>query len=321
MKSKIALIVPWFGKLPEYFELFAKSVAQNPILSYHFWTDRNELEIAPYKKQKNIFFHHISFDEYRKAISSVLGIEAIYDKPYKLCDVKPFLPYIHLKSPLINGGGYLADYKWIGFADIDIVFGDIQSYLEPRIEKIDYFSTHPDRISGHFFFMRNEDKFINQCFKIKNWKQVLSDSHHYGIDEGAFCDVICPMLGIIRRVWHRTSSKLSFDKAWFQLNRLSDLVSPFISNRKHFKELHTTHSAITPDILNYEWTEAEWIYDKGKLYGKNNGKEYPYLHFLFLKNSEYLPVHPTWNEDFYKVVDVDKPILINRSGLSNLNVD
>lgn len=55
MTSKIALIVPWLGKLPEYFELFAKLVVKNPILSYHFWTDRTESETLPYKRYGNIF--------------------------------------------------------------------------------------------------------------------------------------------------------------------------------------------------------------------------------------------------------------------------
>lgn len=217
--------------------------------------------------------------------------------------------------------GNLIEYQYIGFADIDMVYGDIQSYLESRIENIDYFSTHADRISGHFFFMRNEDKFINQCFKIINWKQILYDTKHYGIDEGAFCDVICPTLGFVRRIWHHTSSGLPFNRAWHRLNLLSKFAHPFISKRKHFKELHTTNSAITPDILNYKWTETEWIYDNGTIRGRNNGKEYPYLHFLFMKNSEYLPVHPTWDSDFYNVIAVDKPILINRFGISNLNAN
>lgn len=189
------------------------------------------------------------------------------------------------------------------------------------LDEIDYFSSHPDRISGHFFFMRNIDRCINTCFKIKNWDKFLSAPKHYGIDEGAFCDAICPTLGFIRRVWHRTSSGLPFDKAWFRLNAISRLVRPFISRRKHFKELHSTHSAISSDILNYDWTETEWIYDNKKIYGKNNGKEYLYLHFLFLKNSQYLPVHPVWNNDFYNVTDTDKPILINRFGINNLYAD
>lgn len=105
MKPKIALIVPWFGKLPEYFELFAKSIAQNPILSYHFWTDRTETEIDAYKRYENILFHNISFRDYCQAISSALGVEIGYDKPYKLCDVKPFLPFLHSKFPKLNSGG------------------------------------------------------------------------------------------------------------------------------------------------------------------------------------------------------------------------
>ena len=318
MKSRIALLAPWFGELPEYFELFAKSVSNNPILSYHFWTDRPISETKKFEKYQNLFFHHISFTDYCKEISTSLGIDIDYKSPYKLCDVRQFMPYIHIKSSVLNIG-YLSDYQFIGFADIDLIFGDMQSYLLKVIDKIDYFSTHPDRISGHFFFMRNEEKFLNRCFEIKNWKTILSDPQHYGIDEGAYCDVVCPILGIVRRIWHRTSSGLEFGKSWKRLNKLCGLSRFFISNRKHFKELHSTHSAIAPDILKYEYTDTEWVFKGGKIYGQNNGKEYCYLHFLFLKNTSYLPVKPTWDSKFFKVNNYDSPILISRTEIANID--
>lgn len=194
----------------------------------------------------------------------------------------------------------------------------MQSYLEPILDKTDYFSSHPDRVSGHFFFMRNQDKFRHKCFDIANWQQFLTDSRNYGIDEGAFCDVVCPPLGITRRIWHRTSSGLDFAGAWRRLNKLCRLVHPFISRRKHFKELHSTHSAISPDVLNYGWTDTEWLFKDGKITGVHNGRSYPYLHFLFLKTVKEIPVSPVWGRDFYKVTDVNKPVLITRTGIKNI---
>lgn len=103
MKSRIAFIVPWFGRLPEYFELFAQSVAYNPILSYHFWTDRPDSETAEFGKIQNIFFHHISFTDYCKIVSETLGLNLNYNSAYKFCDLKPFLPYIHTANGSLGG--------------------------------------------------------------------------------------------------------------------------------------------------------------------------------------------------------------------------
>lgn len=206
----------------------------------------------------------------------------------------------------------------IGFGDIDLIFGDIQTYLEPVLDKTDVFSAHADRIAGHFFFMRNMPKYIQKCFQIRNWQDYLSRPENLGIDEGAFCDVICPILGLERRLWHRLAKNMDFARAWNLLLRLNRIFGIFKSPRMRFVELHSTHSAISPNVLEYEWSDTEWIYDGKKITGRNNNRQYPYLHFLFLKTVKEVPVTPTWQAGFYRVADVDAPVIISRTTICNL---
>lgn len=307
-KPRIAIIVPWFGPFPDYMELFVRSVKANPILSYHFWTDTLPPPIC--ENVLNIHFHYSSFDNYCKRASAALGIEFKPDSSYKMCDLKPFYPIIHEED--------VKNYEFVGFGDIDLLLGDMNAYLEPILDKIDVFSTHADRVSGHFFFLRNNEKFTHLGYKIRNWRELLSAPNNLGIDEGAFCDVICPLLGIQRRIWHRITKGLSFSSSWKVSRTMSSFSALLIPHRFHFKELHTTHSAISPNVLKYQWSDTEWIFDGRTIKGKNNGKEYPYLHFLFLKTVKELPVRPTWAPGFYKVRDADGIIIISGREIKNL---
>lgn len=308
MKSRIAIIVPWFGLFPEWMSFFLRSVRANPILSYHFWTD----QIPPQQVENlpNVHFNFTTFDEYCERVSNVLEIEFKPAGAYKMCDLRPFYPLIHKED--------VKDYEFIGFGDIDLVLGDMQAYIEPILDKLDVFSAHADRISGHFFFMRNDERYRKQGYKIKNWRQLLSVPHNLGIDEGAYCDVICPVKGIQRRIWHRITKNSTFSRAWkisLNMSRISSVVTP---RRFHFKELHSTHSTISPNLLSYKWSDTAWIYDGKTIKGKNNGLSYPYLHFLYLKTAKSLPVSPVWKDGFYKVEESEGEILITGREIANI---
>lgn len=305
MESRVALIVSWFGEFPEWFNLFARSVAANPIISYHIWTDTKMPCDAP-----NIHCHYIKFGEYCEMVSEKLNISFHPNHPYKLCDLKPFLPFIHAEE--------IADYEFVGFADIDLIYGNMQDHLLRFIDKIDFFSGHGDRVAGHFFFMRNTAQNRKLAFKIKNWKNFLTSKTNYGIDEGAFCDVVCPPLGIMRRIWHHLTFNMSFSNKWMFLRALRKLWGIFISPRKRFVELHSTRCALPPSTLKYRWTDTAWIYNGKTIMGKNNRRNYPYLHFLFLKTEKEIPCAPVWETGFYQVDDVNSPVIIDRKGIRNI---
>ena len=119
----------WFGNFPEYFEIFARSVIANPILSYHIWTDQDLLINC--KDIPNLFFYKISFIDYCKRVSETLKIEFHPIHPYKLCDIRSWQALIHEKE--------LENFDFIGFGDIDLILGDMQSLITPIIKKVEFF--------------------------------------------------------------------------------------------------------------------------------------------------------------------------------------
>ena len=75
--------------------------------------------------------------------ANVLGIAFDAADPYKLCDLKPCLAFIHERD--------VADFEFFGYGDIDVVYGNIgKFYTEEIRERFSVLSTHPERLSGHF---------------------------------------------------------------------------------------------------------------------------------------------------------------------------
>ena len=68
---RIAQIIPYFGKWPEWMPLYLYSCGRNPMVDFIFYTD---CEI-PETTYSNTKFIKISFDDYCKLVGERLGID------------------------------------------------------------------------------------------------------------------------------------------------------------------------------------------------------------------------------------------------------
>ena len=305
MQQKIAVIVPYFGKYPEWIELFFYSCAMNKTIDFYFFTDCE----LPENQEKNLFFKQISFADYCKDVSEKLQINFAPKSPYKLCDLKVFYGKIH--------EDILAGYDFWGFGDVDLLWGDIQKfYSNELLEKYDVFSTHADRISGHLALFRNTEYYRNLCFEIKNWQQKLTDNKNYALDETEFSNLIYPKSKIIKKIYSKIIRKIfNWRDAWVIYYRIVPLWNfLFLPRKIYFKEQFTT-PILYNDGRTYKHDSDTWCYENGKIINAKNGKEYIYLHFMIFKKNNFRDDH-FWVENFY---NVDKPlknndILINKSG-------
>ena len=91
--KKCILILPYFGKFNNYFELFLKSCALNPGYNWLIFTDCKD----EYNYPKNVCVVKMTLEELHKRANEKLGFEVSLDAPYKLCDYKPAsVSYTHL---------------------------------------------------------------------------------------------------------------------------------------------------------------------------------------------------------------------------------
>lgn len=144
--TPIALVIPYFGKLPDYFPVWKMSARFNETVDFLFFTDIDELQ-----SDGNIKVYHMSFEEFRDIIQRKFPFEISLKRPYKLCDYKPVYGYALEK--------YLKPYRFWGHCDIDLIFGDIRKFVtEEILDAYDKILEH-----GHFTLYRNTPA-INEHF-------------------------------------------------------------------------------------------------------------------------------------------------------------
>jgi len=306
--NRIAIIIPYFGRWPEWIELYFHSCERNNFIDWYFFTDC----AIPTNYGSNLHFVNTTFDAYCHNVSAVLGINFTPNSPYKLCGLKPFYGYIHKEI--------LSTYEFWGFGDIDTIWGDLKSfYIQDMLMKYDVFSTHADRLSGHLAIIRNTPAYTELGFKITNWQAKLESQEALALDEQDFSWLLYPNARLISKLYSKIIRKIfNWRDAWviyYHLMPLVNKISWIIPQKLYFKEQHTT-PILGGDGRTFEHDSEDWIYNDGKIINPKNGKEYIYLHFMIYKKNSFRNDY-FWKENYYHIAkgyDFSKGVKINTEG-------
>ena len=247
MHNKIALIVPYFGKLPNYFDLWMLSASYNSKFDFLIYTDSDD-EILK-MKYSNIIVKRTTFSDFSNNIKRLFNYPISLESPYKLCDYRPMYGHALALD--------LEKYTFWGHCDVDLIFGDLSKYITDDILK------QYDRIynHGHLTLYRNIPK-MNYLYKIEH-------SYYDCVSYKYVC---------------KTDFLLAFDevgmaKYGYGISTICDRIG--IKNYKNID-----FADVNPDIydFNLEYTNNEhidyFVYNKGKLIGVSGDrlKEYAYVH-------------------------------------------
>ena len=210
----LLMLCCYFGQWPAWINFFVESCKWNPDVRWRFYTDCGE----PENKADNVEYVPISFGDYKALVRARLGTTFDSPEPYKLCDLRPALGFIHEQD--------LAGFQFFGYGDIDVIFGNISSvYNSEVLAAFDAISTHPERISGHFAIFRNTPEMRCAFERIGDFRSLLETPRYVGLDEGRFAQVL---LGGLRerllfverystvlspRRWH--DGTMNYPQRWF----------------------------------------------------------------------------------------------------------
>lgn len=174
--KKIIIIIPYYGKLKNYFNVFLETVRGNPTINWLLMTD----DSTKYDYPPNIKVIYNTFDDLRQLVQSKFDFPICLPNPYKLCDFKPAYGYIFDK--------YIQNFDFWGFCDIDMVFGNIrhfitENYLEQysRIYQYGHFSLFRNTEKWNRFFMDANELSIKKHFA--DYRQVFSSPSIFFFDE------------------------------------------------------------------------------------------------------------------------------------------
>ncbi len=246
MNNKVAVIIPYFGVLPNYFNLWLRSAVYNKDFTFLIYTDSDDK--VTQESYKNIIFYKITFSEFTDRIRKLFDFPISLESPYKLCDYRPTYGAALAKD--------LEGFDFWGHCDIDLIFGSLNDYITDTI------LNENDRIYnlGHFTLYRNNAE-MNNLYKINHeFKDCFSYKYVY-----------------------RTPFSTAYDEIGTKYGYGLSVICKRLGVKNH---ISLDFADILPDKYNFElaYTNGEYVdyflYDHGKLYGVNEKakKEYIYVH-------------------------------------------
>lgn len=146
-RQRIAFIVPYFGKLPNYFKFWNQSTKANKNVEIFFFTDIEE----PENIGDNFHWVKMTFEEVRQRAQKLVDFKISLNEPYKLVDFKPAYGAMF--------GDYIKDYSYWAFGDIDTIWGDLNIILDRVNEGYDKLLD-----LGHLTIIKNNDQ-MNYLWK------------------------------------------------------------------------------------------------------------------------------------------------------------
>lgn len=185
VSKRAALLIPFFGKVPVYFRLWAESCRHVPEIDFWILTDIARWPAAP----ANVKFHQVSLSQFESLAAERLGLSLRLSDPYKLCDFKPTLGFLfeQLVEP----------YDYWGYGDIDQVFSpSLRTALQEMVEgDYDVFNTHAAIMHAPFVLLKNTPP-LRELFRCsRDWQAALTDPEYQKFDEAG------AKLAPLRQMW------------------------------------------------------------------------------------------------------------------------
>lgn len=249
---KVAIIVVFFGPLPNYYPLFLDSCGANPNYDWLIFAD----DETAFQYPPNVHFIKTTFQSCRQLIQSKFSFPISLDRPQKLCDYRCAYGLIFEE--------YLHNYSWWGHCDLDQIFGNLNYFITEKMlqEQKKLFSL------GHLTLYKNTPE-NNRVFMDKfngkdRYKEVFSTNRGCGFDEWIFPS--------INDLYLQSNHPVQFESIGADINPYQtsfETVSFDIENRCYKR------SSVHHSIFMRKDGRLYQLYSKD---GIVQQREYPYVH-------------------------------------------
>jgi len=180
-RYKLAIVNPYYGKLPNLFPYWLKTCSYNPTIDWFVFTDDERAFDGTFDKAKpeNVRFVRSSLNQVKARIEKIVHFDIPLYRPYKICDYRPAYGLIFKE--------YLVGYDFWGYSDLDVLFGNLRKFVtEEKLDRYDRIYTN-----GYLSFYRNTEE-VNNWFRTLSvrtgrevWEEVFSTGQNWEFDEWA----------------------------------------------------------------------------------------------------------------------------------------
>lgn len=247
--TKLCLLSIWIGKLPETFELWKRSVLNNPTVDFYLITDNSGLQ-----EEANLKVITMSFEDVRERFQSLFDFKISLETPYKMCDFKP-----------LWGEAFhdiTKNYEFWGHCDLDIILGDIRGFLTKE------FLDQYDKLfeAGCFILYRNTRE-MRELYK----RSMEEENMAYPYKEVFRCPYTCyfdEYMGMNILGW-------KYGIRVFRDQDKEKFVQDFTWQNLEFK------SYITEDVFVFRWQDGKvyrYLCDESGNVLEDTKKEYMLVH-------------------------------------------
>ena len=166
--KKIVLIFPYFGILPPQYPAWRATALRNPTIDFLFFTD------ADVDPAENIIVHKMPFSDFQQIVQKTFDFPISLDRPYKLCEFKQAYGFI-LQD-------YIKEYDLWGYGDLDLVYGDIRTFLTDSVLEHKFLLGW-----GHLTLLHNDEDantyFMKPVAGYQNYKDAFTTTKITFFDE------------------------------------------------------------------------------------------------------------------------------------------
>jgi hypothetical protein len=292
-QKSIVIVVLWFGPWPKWIRFFLESCRWNPTIGWLIVTDAP----TPNNLPSNVRLKLISFTDYRALIAQKLQIKPKWSEPYKLCDIRPAVGFLHEAE--------IAGNDYFGYGDLDVIYGDIRRFYTDEVLSHSIVSTHEGCVGGHFTLVRNTPD-LREAFRlIRGWKYLLSHAKHTAFDEGYFSGLFLP----------------TWNASWLRRR----FIRRFIGNGLFVERFSTNIAPLKWADGGSDWPKR-WFFRRGHLTTDRSGdQEFLYLHFSNWQTSRWTDadVAPWDAIDQLVRIEAERPdcFAISASGIESIADD
>lgn len=285
------MLIPYFGRWPEWMSLYLYTCSRNPMVDFHFFTDCG----VPQVTYANTIFHETSFDEYLIRVKDTVGI-VLPMRGDKLPDLKPLYGRIH--ADLIREHGY----QWWGFGDLDVAYGDLSALLSVIKDcRIELITTHIYQISGHFCLIKSGSKDYDDYHPSPEITKIIEGPWPGFTDEVHYSQEIRPKrLKLIDRLWFAIGLRLRWERNSFYT--WMDRLLPGKRLNAYYCDPSTTFDPIPGEKYTLDLSTLRWSMGKGHFQGCIRPRpNMPYLHFLKFKKCTNNRTGLHWPNGYYQI--------------------
>src|SRR5688500_16436760 len=119
MTGFAVLLMPYFGKWPEWIDIYVESCRWNPGIDVCFLTDCGAIGT---ELPKNVMFFPLTFSQFNDLYQKANRNRERASDIYKLCDFRPAFGRMFIDL--------VSRYEWYGWGDVDVVYGNLESYTK-----------------------------------------------------------------------------------------------------------------------------------------------------------------------------------------------